>query len=350
MKKLLTFVIIVAVIGGLIFAFIEGRKEFKLERERESPVKSPSRVAVIRDANVVALNDAARQQSGVTIGALESVMHRREVRAFGTVLDAQELIDLRGSLVTATAQLAKAKAAMEVARSEFERQRVLRQQNQNVSEKAFQAAEGAFRGEEANVAVAEAALNTTQASARQRWGAVIAQWLASDAPELGALQRQESALLQISASSGASPPVAPETATLQTRDGTSVEAKLVSPAPRTDPKIQGRTFFYLAPAKDGALFPGSNIAAALPIGEPAQGVRVPETAVIWLHGKAWAYAQTEPDHFTRREISTEQPVPGGWFQPATFSKGEPFVVQGAQVLLSEEFRSQILIGEEAEGK
>ena len=35
MKKLLTFVIIAAVIGGLVFAFLEGRKEFARERERE---------------------------------------------------------------------------------------------------------------------------------------------------------------------------------------------------------------------------------------------------------------------------------------------------------------------------
>ena len=348
MKKLLTFVISAAVIGGLIFAFIEGREEFKRERERESPVKAPSRVAVVRDANVVALDAAAREQNGVTIGALEPAAHRPEVRAFGTVLDAQDLIDLRGSLVTATAQLAKSKAALEVARSEFERQRALRLQNQNVSEKAFQTAEGALRGEEANATVAEAALATAQASARQRWGAVIAQWLASDAPELGALQRQESALLQISAPSGASLPAAPETATLQSSDGATVTAKLVSPAPRTDPKIQGRTFFYLA--KDAALLPGSNVTAALPVGEPTQGVRVPDNAVVWLHGKAWAYMQTEPDHFTRREISTGQPMPGGWFAPANFAKEKTFVVRGPQVLLSEEFRAQILIGEEAEGR
>jgi hypothetical protein len=350
MKKLLTFIIIAAIIGGLIFAFIEGREEFKRERERESPVKAPSRVEVVRGASVVTLDEAARQQSGVALGKLEAVTHRREVRAFGTVLDTQELTDLRGSLLTATAQLAKAKAALEVTRNEFERQRTLRQQNQNVSEKALQTAEGALRGEEANVAVAEAALNTAQASARQRWGAVVAQWLAADAPELGALQRQEQVLVQISAPSGATLPAAPDTATLQAADGAPIVAKLVSPAPRTDPKIQGRAFFYLAPVKDGALPPGRNVAAALPLGEPVPGVRAPDTAVVWLHGKAWAYAQTEPDRFARREVSTEQPADGGWFQPATFSKGEPFVLQGAQVLLSEEFRAQILIGEEAEGK
>ncbi len=40
MKKLLTFVIIAAVIGGLIFAFIEGRKEASAEADREKPVKA----------------------------------------------------------------------------------------------------------------------------------------------------------------------------------------------------------------------------------------------------------------------------------------------------------------------
>ena len=52
--------------------------------------------------------------------------------------------------------------------------------------------------------------------------------------------------------------------------------------------------------------------------------------------------------FARREIATEAPAPDGGY----FVKGLPnpaeVVVQGAQLLLSEEFRSQIRVGEEGQ--
>ena len=43
-KFLLVIVFVIALSALLIFAFIQGRAEFALEKEREAPVKTPSRV------------------------------------------------------------------------------------------------------------------------------------------------------------------------------------------------------------------------------------------------------------------------------------------------------------------
>lgn len=349
MKRFLIVLLILAAIGGIIFAFIEGRAEFARERERESPVKAPSRVSVAGRSNVVHFDAAAREQTGIAIGVLESVTHRAEVQAFGVVLDPAEITAAHGALQTAAAQLRKAEAALEVARAEFERQRTLRN-GQNVSEKAFQTAEGDFRAETANVSAAQTALNSARATAHQRWGDMLGEWLVTDSPELAPLERREKALLQITLPTGTLLTAPPETATVRDAAGKEVPARLLSASPRTDAKLQGRSFFYLATPGGAALLAGSQVIAALPAGEPQPGLRVPADAVVWLHGKAWIYAEIEPDRFTRHEISTERPMPDGWFQPATFTKEKTFVVRGPQVLLSEEFRAQILIGEEAEGR
>ena len=68
---------------------------------------------------------------------------------------------------------------------------------------------------------------------------------------------------------------------------------------------------------------------------------MPEQGVVWWQGKAWVYQQTAPDRFVRRALSTETPVPSGFVVAKGFDPGEKIVLNGAQSLLSEEFRSLI---------
>lgn len=345
-KKVIISLIILALLAGLVFAFIAGRKERAAEAEREKPIKAPSRVEAAGDENVVTLDQPTRQRSGVVLAPLEAITHRPEIPAYGTVVDVQELIDLRNSSETTRAGVVRAQAALGIARREFERNKNLYANRQSVSDKDLQVAEGAFRTEEANAAAAQASLNAAVATARQHWGGVIAEWLARDAPEFDRLRQQQELLVQVTLPAGRADLAPPPTAAVRALDGALVAAKFVSAAPRTDPKIQGASFFYTTAAAGNHLAVGMNVTALLPTGEPAPGTLVPASAVVWLQGKAWAYAQRDQDRFARREVSTEQPVPDGWFQPAGFSQGEPFVVAGAQVLLSEEFRAQIEVGED----
>jgi hypothetical protein len=74
-------------------------------------------------------------------------------------------------------------------------------------------------------------------------------------------------------------------------------------------------------------------------------VVVPDSATVWLGGKAWAYVQKGREQFVRLEISTNHPMGEGWFVTKNFSAGDLVAVQGAQLLLSEEFRSQIRISD-----
>jgi hypothetical protein len=344
-KRLLLVLIAVVLVVGVIAAFTVGRKEAAREAVREKPIQAPTRVEVVNGEKVVTLDAAARTHSGVAVAPLEILRHRREIPAYGVVVDLQELSDLRNAIETAQAQLSKGNAAREVADKDYERVRALYKKNQNVSEKTVQAAQGTARVEAANVQAAQAAVHAAQATVRQRWGRTIADWLTQGASEFEQLRRQEHLLLQVTLAPGQTNAIAPAAASVRNVEGRLFAATFVSEAPRTDPKIQGRSFFYIVPAADANLLPGMNVTALLPVGEPVQAVAVPTAAVVWLQGKAWAYAQQKPDRFVRREVSTEQPVPGGWLQPKEFSTGELFVIQGPQVLLSEEFRAQISGGD-----
>lgn len=343
MKKFIITLIAVAAVVGLVFAYIAGQKEVAAEATADQPLKAVSRVEVVNGETVVTLDQATRTSSGIVLAPLQNLSHRAEITAHGTVVELGELTDLRNALAAANAQFAKANAAFTVARQEHERMKGLFEANQNVSEKTVQAAEGALRIEEANLQAAQAALEAARSTAQQRWGRVVADWLAQGGPEIERLRRQDDLLVQVTLAPSQSAMVAPPQASVQMADGQLVAAKLVSSAPRTDPKLQGRSFFYLVATEGAGLLPGMNVVMLLAVGEPAPSVLVPASSAVWFQGKPWIYVQIKPDRFARREISTAQPVKEGWVQPADFSHNEPIVAHGAQLLLSEEFRAQISI-------
>ncbi len=76
------------------------------------------------------------------------------------------------------------------------------------------------------------------------------------------------------------------------------------------------------------------------------GVIVPRSALIRFGGKTWAYVQLAEGEFSRRELVGAKSVGTGWFAPQGFKSGQGVVTAGAQILLSEELKSQIQVGEE----
>jgi len=124
------------------------------------------------------------------------------------------------------------------------------------------------------------------------------------------------------------------------------EIRYISPATRTDPKIQGLSFFYTAAASSGML-PGMNTRAFLVSGKPVDGYVIPPSAIVWWSGRAWVYVRIADDEFTRRQIPTDMPAgqESKFVVPVSaLSEPEPAIVlRGAQMLLSEEFRAQIQV-------
>ncbi len=75
------------------------------------------------------------------------------------------------------------------------------------------------------------------------------------------------------------------------------------------------------------------------------GALVPDSAVVWLDGRAWAYVREGADRFVRHEVPLRHRTGMGWLVTKNFSPGDSVVTGGAQLLLSEEFRSKIRISD-----
>lgn len=378
MKGVLKTVLVISILSGIfgliIWVFMEGREELAMEQERERPIKAPSRVSVKDGETVITIDRETLIKSGITVTPLKMTSHRGGLEAYGMVLELQSLADLRRNIVdlhknitdsnnnltAAKAQAERMRVSLEVSVKEYERLKSLNEDNRNISDKSLQSAEAVWHSNEVNYRAAqeslrlahqsfhnvEESLHAIKDTVRQRWGNIITGWLIESSPSFERLMNQQDVLIQITLPSYINISSLSPTIRAQTVDGGWVDASLVSPAPLTDPRIQGRSFFYLTPAKTTHFIAGMNIKANLPVGPEVQGVICPSSAVVWWQGKEWVYVQRDAGHFVRQEISLESPIEGGWFVVKGLSPGERLVVGGAQMLLSEEFRSQIKVGEE----
>ncbi len=299
------------------------------KEERKKPAAETQPGVVIASKN-------AQEAGGIRTAPLVSMTFRKEIKAYGMVLDLQDLFSARNRVARAKAEVERTSAELEVSQKAYERQKTLYGEAQDVSAKSLQAAEAAWQSAKASASAARSALEAEKEGARQQWGTVIAEWLMRPSPEFESLSRHQAMLIRLTLPSDAAVASGPGTVAVRTAGGRSAAARLVSSSPSTDPRIQGMSFFYLAAARPD-LVSGMNVEAALPSGPGREGVLVPSAAVVWQEGKPWAYVQEGGDRFVRRQVPGEDPVAGGYFTTTGFTAGERVVVEGAQVLLSMEY-------------
>ena len=344
-RRVLGLIILIGVGTTAIWGFLEGRDEQAAEAERDAPVKAPLRISTTGGETVITLNRQDQQSGGIQTAKLQATPNQAQVQAYGVVIDLQPLTDLSNSYTATKAQLQTAQAKLSASQLAFERAQRLYQNRQIISAADFQTAEAVFRTDEASVAASETQLQNIAASALQQWGKTLGDSLVDRAPMLLRLLQRQDVLLQVTLPPGDSLPAPPKAAVALSDNGIRASIQYVSPATRTDIRIQGVSFYYIADAGSG-LLPGMNVVVMLPAGGASKGSLVPANAVVWSQGKAWAYFRTGDDTFVRREIATDTPTPDGGYVVKGLSDNAEVVVQGAQLLLSEEFRSQIEVGEE----
>ena len=344
-RKLLGTVAIIALGSLLVWGVLAGRNHAAVESDRDRVVKAPPRVTAKNGTTVITIDDETQQQSGIKTETLEAAPHQEQIRAYGTVLDIARLTELSNRYANAQAQVQTAQAKLAFSRVEFDRATKLYNDHKAVSEAQMQSAEATFATDQANLMAAQAQMRSLTAEVYQDWGSAIGKSLVDGSPTIERLIERQDFLLQITLPPGVVLMATPATAAIENGKDTRAQITFISPATHIDPKIQGISFFYVAPADSGVL-PGMNVLAFLPTGKTVDGVAIPASAVVWWQDRAWVYRRTASDKFVRVEIATDLPAPGGGYIVTNLPQDVQIVTGGAQLLLSEEFRSQIQVDED----
>ena len=344
LRMILTLVIVLGIGGVAVAGFVAAKSEQAADADNDAPIAAPSHVSEQGGKTVLRFDAQAQRENGIAVTKLQSERWRGEAQATGIVLQLQPLLDLKTSYNTARMDIAKAQAAAQASNAEYKRLAGLNRGGNNVSEKAVETAQSAAESDQATLTNAQQSLAILKDSIEVKWGAAVANWLEKGSPQLSALVAQREFLVQVTGISGGSF-TPPPGATVQLPSGKHAEAHLLSSLPQLDPRLQAPSFLYIVSAHPG-LVPGMNLAVVLPTGALRRGVMVPDNAVLWWQGQAWCYVEAPAGKFTRVEVPTGNPAPGGWFVSGGIPPGTPVVTKGAQTLLSEEFHSAIQMDED----
>ncbi len=338
-KWLLGAALILVAASVLSRSFTHPGKNPDQDKEEGEAIRTPSRVSTVNGKTVITLDAATQKRVGITVAELRAVSAQQKITATGMVLAVQDLVALKSAYIAARLGVEKAQASLDVSQKEYKRLEGLYKDNQNISKKSLEAAEGLLRADQATLNASRQQLENAESAVRTTWGPRVANWTANDSPTLGQLLNLRRLPVEVTLPPGSAFTNAP-LVELTAPDGATLHASYVSSFPRVDPRIQGLSLLYLAPAHPG-LGAGTTMVAHLPIQRRRKGVLVPASAVVWWQGQAWAYEQTSATQFTRRPVPTGEPLDRGYFVTQGLHAGSKIVEKGAQDLLSEEFRTEI---------
>ena len=282
-----------------------------------------------------------------------------------------ERVDLVTRLSDARADVEAAEARVNAARSSFERARILNADNKNISDRALQEAEASLKTEEARLAAARRNVAELEAAAARQAagttpmplpvarGGEVVEILArpNETIESGQpivrVARFDRLLVRVDVPAGETVDRNLTMARIAAigQEDRPFTGQRISLASNVDPSTLGQGFLFRIVGAAPSLRPGAAIVAYLQApGAPQQGVIVPYSAIVRSGGKTWVFRQLEPDKFSRSEVAVDRTTGRGVFVMQGLKPGERVVSQGAQLLLSEEQKSQIQVGEEAEQK
>lgn len=399
----LTIAVLIAAAGLLVWSWGNHRYQLKSEASADAAIKNPAKVATEGGEPVVTLDDDVQERMGVKVEAVAAATARPQVVAYGAleedtagsfvlraplagtirasvwpevgeqVKDAASVgqieprlapadrVNLNDRLASAQADVAAGRASLEAAQAALARAKTLNADDKNISDRALQEAaarvateQARMNGAEQSVRLLTAALGSNREAAvpleMTRGGSVV-EVLAhpGEAVEAGQpllrVTRFDKLLARVDVPVGQTVEAGLKTASIVPLgyEQMPLTGEKVGFAGVVDQKTQGQPFVFRVSDASGALRPGLSVTAYLEIPGPARtGAAVPRAAVLWQAGKAWVYVQTEKEKFARREVALEDPASGGWFT-RSLKPGDKVVTRGAQMLLSEEFKSQIRV-------
>ncbi|WP_414468153.1 efflux RND transporter periplasmic adaptor subunit [Methylobacterium currus] len=304
------------------------------------PARSQGQPRVSRVGGRVAvrLTEEERARIGVVTAHLVPQPHRIEILAYGSVLDLARITDLTNSYAGAVAALRTAKARAEVSAGALRRARSLGPTL--VAGAQLETVEGTAQTDEAAVAAAESQVRTLAATAQQEWGPVLGRAIVERAPLVTRLIERADLLVQVTLPSGEAMRAPPATAFAEVPPQSErVTMRFVSPATRTDQRIQGVSYYYLV-AGDGGLLPGMSVQAFLTSPRESVGIAVPESAVIHWQGSAWIYRGIGADTFARHPLKPDAAMSADRYVIDDLGGDADIVVTGPQAVLSEELKGQ----------
>lgn len=327
MKTILTLIVGIAIGGGGAWWYLHQRAEPSVA----TPKPAAKAAAPEAPPGVVKLDRAKQVSAGIVVGTPTARELPREVKGYGRVLDPTPL-------TVSFVEIDSAEAALEASKKEYERVKVLFARDQNASARVVEAAEAALKRDQAQLAGGRAKLIAA-------WGRPLVEQ--KDFRALAnALTNHEAVVVRVDlpiSEALFSPPVGARLVSLANEERFA-EAEFVGFATAADPQVQGQGFLFLLRENVLGLRADMAVIGYLRTSKDTlRGFVVPRAAVVRSDEQAWVYVQQDDTTFRKRAVELDRPVEEGWFIAKGLDEGDRIVIAGAQILISEQSKSQLRV-------
>ncbi len=298
-------------------------------------------VQLINGQVTIHLPETAQKISAIQTQSIEKIEFQPEFIAYGQAISASPLLTTLNQYRTLISQRQGANGRRVSAEKALKRLRALHQ-NDAVSSRKLQNQLSLWQSEKAIADELTYKTDTILNNSRLQWGEQLTQWLMADySSQLNNILTAKASLLRLSLPVGNSldfnKPLLIHPAGL--RDQAFV-ATPIGLLPSVDQFSQG--FQYLLYCDNPAIKAGMNFTAWLAAEQnPVPGYLIPKSAVSWHLGQAFIFLKINDEHFIQHNLDNPVAVADAYFINTEIDNNALLVTQGAQMLLSHQFRSQI---------
>lgn len=273
----------------------------------------------------VNLTEEQVKSLGITTAPAQAATWRRTLSGYGAVVALDSVAQSDADVATASAAAAQSGAAAARARS------LATGEEAAVSKEVVEAAN-------AKAAADQAALGLARRKSQAAFG-LHAPWH-SDAERNAIMSRLSSGkavLVRVTFPLGLLAGMKPQKIAIARlgNTGAAWTSTLLWEAP-ADPNLPGQGFYCLLDGSD--LAQNEHVTATVDVGAAAQGILVPQAAVLIGESDTWVFTEPKAGHFEKVRIDTSRPLSGGYFVGGDIGikPGEPLVTGSAGLLLARE--------------
>lgn len=265
----------------------------------------------------VHLEPDQQRRAGITTASPVSGSAPTVQSAYARALDV-------GPLAAIDAEISAASAAASASRAEALRLAGLAAQDQSASARSVEAARAQAIADQARVDLASRRIGLEFGPGMARLGPGQRRAL------LAEIAAGRAALIRIDRPGGS------VAGRVRIMDGNlSTIPVLLGAASMSDARLQSAGMLAVVRGPVAAVATGGRVLAATVETDAAEsGTILNRDSLVRWRGGLWAYVQTGPDTFVRRELSDARSVEDGWFVPAGFTSADKVVAAGAGVLLA----------------
>ena len=349
-NKLNAFLVIQAILILILVWLLTyfGRDEFNnikpnsdISKNTQSLIKSANGV------NYITLSPEIQSNSGIKTQPVQTSDYIKNLTNYATVLSIDLLIEQKNRFNEIKNQISLLSNELERDQKNYERFKALNDDNKNVSDKAFQEMKVNFENTKIKLQTTQELITGIKQNIRAQWGEIILSMI-----DVGA--RKELFEFLIQGKARIIKVTLPENADNQPPKNISLAlidnlnekflASYLAESPTLDKSIKGKTYSYIVYSNqlriDSKVI--ANQVQDKLSSESGKYLAIPKEAVIWNSGQAWVYVQSSENKFFRKSIETSTESSDGWIvKENQIKENDIIVINGAQLLLSEEFKYQI---------